>query len=477
MTMTALLLLLAYILIPVAIVLFVVFATETEKSPGKQGENMNTPASTHYDILGIAREATADEIKAAYQQRIESFRQRLHTPEQPDPAQFEALRRAIATLGDPEARAAYDAWLNAAAASAEAGGIPPAPPAAPPAAKSADAGRRYEENFSFVGDGGEYFRIWIVNLLLSIVTLGIYSAWAKVRREQYFHRNLLLDNSSFDYHGQPIPILKGRIIAFLLLLGLSLAQNISPAVYGLALLLLVPVVPWLAVKAFRFRAHNTSYRGLRFAFHGTYGQAATVFIGYGLLTLVTLFLAFPLFYRQLRKFVLDNLSFGTTPLACAVGIGQIYRIFLLPVLVVVLLAVVPGFMLVVATTGRDVMMLIVVFIATYIAFLLFWVLIVPYFRARTVNAVWGSTRLGPHAFVSRLPVGGYIGLTVVNWLLIILTLGLFIPWARVRVARYRAEHMALAVSGSLDDFVAAEAAAVSAIGDETAEMFDFDIGL
>ena len=34
---------------------------------------------------------------------------------------------------------------------------------------------------SFTGDGKEYFRIWVVNLLLTLATFGIYSAWAKVR--------------------------------------------------------------------------------------------------------------------------------------------------------------------------------------------------------------------------------------------------------------------------------------------------------
>ncbi|MFB1034562.1 MAG: DUF898 family protein, partial [Sinobacterium sp.] len=33
----------------------------------------------------------------------------------------------------------------------------------------------------FLGKTGEFFSIWIVNLLLTIVTLGIYSAWATVR--------------------------------------------------------------------------------------------------------------------------------------------------------------------------------------------------------------------------------------------------------------------------------------------------------
>ena len=40
----------------------------------------------------------------------------------------------------------------------------------------------------FNGRGGEFFGIWIVNILLSIITLGIYSAWAKVRTKRYFKR-------------------------------------------------------------------------------------------------------------------------------------------------------------------------------------------------------------------------------------------------------------------------------------------------
>ena len=46
-------------------------------------------------------------------------------------------------------------------------------------------------DFSFTGNASEYFGIWIVNLLLSIVTFGIYTAWAKVRRLRYFYGNTL----------------------------------------------------------------------------------------------------------------------------------------------------------------------------------------------------------------------------------------------------------------------------------------------
>jgi uncharacterized membrane protein YjgN (DUF898 family) len=67
----------------------------------------------------------------------------------------------------------------------------------------------------FEGKVSEYFGIWIVNLSLTLLTLGIYSAWAKVRRKKYFYNNTLIDNVGFDYHAKPTAILKGRIIAVL----------------------------------------------------------------------------------------------------------------------------------------------------------------------------------------------------------------------------------------------------------------------
>jgi hypothetical protein len=71
--------------------------------------------------------------------------------------------------------------------------------------------------FIFTGDGGEYFRIWIVNLLLTVLTLGLYSAWAKVRKAKYFRNNTRLDGHVFHFHGRPPAILRGRVLAFFLL--------------------------------------------------------------------------------------------------------------------------------------------------------------------------------------------------------------------------------------------------------------------
>ena len=82
----------------------------------------------------------------------------------------------------------------------------------------------------FTGKGGEYFGIWIVNLLLSIITLGIYSAWAKVRRMKYFYNNTKIDGVGFDFHAKPLSILKGRIIAFLIFVLYAVLSRFSPII-------------------------------------------------------------------------------------------------------------------------------------------------------------------------------------------------------------------------------------------------------
>lgn len=41
-------------------------------------------------------------------------------------------------------------------------------------------------DFNFSGKAWEFFKIWIVKNLLAILTLGIYSDWAKDRYKCYF---------------------------------------------------------------------------------------------------------------------------------------------------------------------------------------------------------------------------------------------------------------------------------------------------
>lgn len=93
--------------------------------------------------------------------------------------------------------------------------------------------------FSFMGSGKEYFGIWIVNVFLTIVTLGIYSAWAKVRRNRYFYGNTVLLGRAFEYHARGGQILVGRLIV---LGGLVILNVIATTVPILALLPTIAVI-------------------------------------------------------------------------------------------------------------------------------------------------------------------------------------------------------------------------------------------
>src|SRR5207249_11793048 len=101
----------------------------------------------------------------------------------------------------------------------------------------------------FTGTAAEYFRIWIVNLFFTLATLGIYSAWAKVRKRRYFYGSTRLDGDSFDYFASPKAILNGRIIAVAIFAIYALAGELYPhsryAFWAVGVL----AFPWLGVLA------------------------------------------------------------------------------------------------------------------------------------------------------------------------------------------------------------------------------------
>jgi uncharacterized membrane protein YjgN (DUF898 family) len=193
----------------------------------------------------------------------------------------------------------------------------------------------------FEGKTSEYFGIWIVNLLLSIVTLGIYSAWAKVRRKKYFYNNTLIENVGFDYHAKPISILKGRLIAVVLLV----VAAINPILQSLVFLLIFIALPWLVVRGSIFNSRNSSHRGLRFDFIGTVGQAVRVFIGMPLLTMITLGLAAPYAAHEKNQFLMNNHRFGLSQFDMKRVVKQFYKVYfflLIVPLVLIIVGVIVG---------------------------------------------------------------------------------------------------------------------------------------
>ncbi len=181
----------------------------------------------------------------------------------------------------------------------------------------------------FQGKAGEYFGIWIVNLLLSLVTLGIYSAWAKVRRKKYFYNNTLIENVGFDYHANPKAILKGRIIAVIIFALYAYGKSSSPILAGVLVLLFFLALPWLIVRGSIFNARNTSHRGLRFDFVGTLSKARRVFIWLPMLTVFTLGLIWPYIAHEKNQFKMSNHRFGLSQFDMKPVVKGFYKTYLI----------------------------------------------------------------------------------------------------------------------------------------------------
>src|SRR5213075_574137 len=98
--------------------------------------------------------------------------------------------------------------------------------------------------FAFTGRASEYFRIWIISLCLSLATLGIYSAWGKVRKKRYLYAHTELDGTGFDYRASPLAILRGRVLALLLFGGFALSAHFMPLLELAFIALLVVLSPW-----------------------------------------------------------------------------------------------------------------------------------------------------------------------------------------------------------------------------------------
>lgn len=320
----------------------------------------------------------------------------------------------------------------------------------------------------FHGQAFEYFKIWIVNIFLTIITLGIYSAWAKVRNKQYFYGNTIIDGSSFNYTAKPISILKGRLIAVGLFAIYSITSELSPIV-GLAMMLVfLPLMPWLIIRSLAFNARNSLYRNIRFDFKGSYGEALGIFLLWPLLIIVTAGLILPYIWYKQNRFVIGQSAFGTTGFEYHAGPKDFFRIFLMALGGLLGAGVLIFGLYTLLDQETAIMAGGLIMIPVYIA-------LFGYFTASIANLNYNSTTIQEHYFTSTLESKQIAWLYFTNTLVIALSLGLMIPWAQVRMARYRAECLQLEIVGSLDNFIAAEQKHVSALGDQIGEVFDVEM--
>jgi uncharacterized membrane protein YjgN (DUF898 family) len=366
---------------------------------------------------------------------------------------------------------------------------------------------REEQSLVFNGTGSEYFRIWVVNLALTILTLGVYSAWAKVRRMQYFYRATNLEGVCFDYVAKPTNILGGRVIALAMFGLYYVAHNFMPELGALVIVLVIAVMPFLLLQSARFKARNTLHRGLSFHFDGTVSQAYQTYLPPlivafgpsamaglvlstrgGIIIFVLLLLgglAWPFFHAVFRRFMQRNLRYGDAAFGFDARNRDFFSVWvkgmglsLLLSLVFMLLIFVFGSLIgwMVGASKSASMAGVVGGIAGVLAFYVAYSCIGSYYTARFQKLVWEHTALGEISFKCNLSAWKLLKRQFINTLLIIGTLGLYRPFAAVNVAKMRLQSMTVVGTERLEEFYAApDKSSGGAIGEGSAEMFDMDV--
>ena len=284
-----------------------------------------------------------------------------------------------------------------------------------------------ENRLVHTGAGGEYFVIFLVNLLLTVVTLGVYSFWAKARKRRYLWSHTQYDNQQFEYDGTGLEMFVGFLKGIGIMVGASLVAGL--VVYGLFMLsaalgitmlvllflFMVFVAPRAAIYGTRkYVLSRTRYRSVRFALSGSALRYGFVGFGHGLLTLLTLGLYHPFASMKLESMVTNNMYFGSEQFEFNGTGNELFKTFLV------------AWLLTLPTLGLS------------------WI----WWSVRRYHYVVQQTQVGALRFESSFSTWQYVKLVLSNMFLIVFSLGLALPWVAVRSIRFMAQHVT--VNGELD---------------------------
>lgn len=308
--------------------------------------------------------------------------------------------------------------------------------------------------FSFQGNGGTLFGIQIVNLLLIIVTLGIYYFWAKTKVRVYTWSQTDFNGDRFAYHGTGKEILLGWLKALVVFgipfyafqkipLIVAAPMSVKIACFLISYLIISLFIPVATVGSRRYRMSRTSLRGIRFSFRGRWFEFAKIFFTCIPWLILTLGFYMPYFDMRRQAFLVDRGYYGNEKFSFD-GKGK----DLLGSFVLAVLLVVPTFLI-----------------------SLLW------YAYKKTKYTWNHISFGAARFQSTITFGGLIGLYLVNGLILIFTLGFGAPWTKVRSLRYYFTHLTL--EGQLDlSKIVQDAQEVTAFGEEVGDFLamDFDLG-
>ncbi len=175
------------------------------------------------------------------------------------------------------------------------------------------------KKLTFYGKGSSYFGLWVVNIILTILTLGLYYPWLKASVRKYTWGETELEGNRFVFNGTGKEIFKGFIkvyLVVLIIIGFQLYGNLSQSgsikfiAYILTSFAVFIFVPLSIFGAVKYRLSRTSWRGIFFSFKGNLNQFFSLYLKNIFLSIVTFGFYGPWMQNNIRKYIISNSKFG-----------------------------------------------------------------------------------------------------------------------------------------------------------------------
>ena len=318
----------------------------------------------------------------------------------------------------------------------------------------------------------ELLPIVLLNALLNIVTLTFYRFWGRTKVRQYLWQQTHIMDEPLEYTGTGMELFKGFVVVFFLILVplavLSIAANVLLDPQGLAFTLFSVIfyavagflVGMAIYRARRYRLSRTVWRGIRAGLNGSSGQYALRYLGFWVLNVVTLGWSYP--WMRLRLFgrIMGETTFGDRSFGFAAPLAPLYRLFAVFWLGAVFGSIAVGVLAKSAGTALAPVLVLLVPV-------LGW----AWYRAREINHLAGGVSFEGLSFRMQATARSLLGLTAVNGLIVVLTLGFGLPFAQLLVFRWVCDH--LRIEGDLDvASILQSSAEVPSVGEGLADAFD-----
>lgn len=310
------------------------------------------------------------------------------------------------------------------------------------------------QRLKFYGEGSKILGIVVVNLVLTILTLGLYYPWARAKMLQYTYGETEFSGSRFAFHGTGKEMFKGFIKAIAIIGALVIIYQLgifskntsltvlTSIIYFVGILVLIPIA---IHGGLRYRMSRTSWRGIHFGYRGNLRELFEICIKGTLFTVVTLGIYGSWFSINVRRYLAEHVRLGNCQFSYE-GDGADY--FGLNF---------KGILLTILTLG-----------------------IYSFWYARDLNHYFFNhlkmiQNDNQSTFRSNLTAGDIFITGLVNYFLVVFTLGIGTPWAIIRQMRMVLNNVELEGIFDPDNVEQTEENYNDATGEDMLDMLD--IGL